>query len=97
MNMSEARTILDAVLAAYRARLYSDLRARIGKPATGVIAARSGAVYQIEVQVFWDDKPDGNIRVLGSIDDGGLRAFVPLCAGFIIAPDGRFVGKPESN
>lgn len=44
----------------------------------------SGAVYQFEIQVFWDDKPGGNVRVMGSIDDGGWRAFVPLCEDFIM-------------
>lgn len=55
---------------------------------------RSGRVaYQGEVQVFWDDKPNGAIRVMASIDDGGWRAFVPLTADFILAPDGTFVGE----
>jgi hypothetical protein len=33
------------------------------------------------------------VHVLGAIDDGGLRAFVPLCDDFIMAPDGSFVGE----
>lgn len=43
-----------------------------------------------EVQAFWDDEPDGAIRVMASIDDGGWRAFVPLTEDFILAPDGTF-------
>jgi len=31
--------------------------------------------------------------MMGGIDDGGLRAFMPLCDDFIIAPNGRFVGE----
>ena len=28
----------------------------------------------------------GNIRVMGKIDDGGLRALIPSCRDFIMAP-----------
>ncbi len=52
-----------------------------------------GAEYQIEVEVFWDGQQGGDIRVLGSIDDGGWSAFRPLCEDFIIAPSGKFVGE----
>ena len=27
------------------------------------------------------------------VDDGGLRAFVPLTEDFIMAPDGSFIGE----
>jgi hypothetical protein len=30
---------------------------------------------------------------MGAIDDGGWRAFIPLSADFIMAPEGRFVGE----
>ena len=50
-------------------------------------------VYQLESEFFWDDKPAGDIRVIGASDDGGLRALVPLCDAFIKAPDGRFIGE----
>jgi len=49
--------------------------------------------YQIEIQVFWDSWPGGNVRVMGAVDDGGWRAFIPVSRGFIMAPDGSFVGE----
>ena len=49
--------------------------------------------WQLEFEVLWDDEPSGNVRVLGSIDDGGLRTFVPLTESFIKAPSGEFVGE----
>ena len=61
--------------------------------ATLRVTAESGTWYQGEVQMFWDDKPDGAIRVMASIDDGGWRAFVPLTDAFILAPDGTFIGE----
>lgn len=48
---------------------------------TGYLAAYRGLSY------------DGAIRVIGSIDDGGWRAFRPLSDDFIRAPDGTFVGE----
>jgi hypothetical protein len=53
----------------------------------------SGTRYQAEIEVVWDDKRDGNLRVFAAIDDGGWRAFAPLTNSFIVAPDGSFVGE----
>ncbi|MCL4502142.1 MAG: hypothetical protein M1438_09825 [Deltaproteobacteria bacterium] len=48
-------------------------------------AGDSGAVYQIEWQVFWDAQPGGDIRVLVSIDDGSLaRSIIPLSTSFLV-------------
>ncbi|MEN8188970.1 MAG: hypothetical protein ABFS19_03930 [Thermodesulfobacteriota bacterium] len=52
-----------------------------------------GRKYQIEIQIFWDDKTGGDIRVMGSVDDGGLRAFIPLAADFIKSPADEFIGE----
>jgi hypothetical protein len=30
---------------------------------------------------------------VGSIDDGGWRAFLPLTDGLVVAPDGTIVGE----
>lgn len=38
-------------------------------------------------------QPGGAVRVLGSIDDGGLRSFWRISQDFILAPDGKFVGE----
>ena len=57
------------------------------------VIGRSGTVYQIEIDAFWDDGKPGNLRVSVGIDDGGWRAFVPMTAGFIMAADGSFVGE----
>ena len=88
----EARIVLKAELDKYRARAYSDLLG-MDEPDTYVVTADSGVSYQLEIQVFWDGEPDGNIRVLGSIDDGGWRALAPVSRDFIMAPDGTFVDE----
>jgi hypothetical protein len=53
----------------------------------------SGARYQLEMQLLWDDRRRGHIRVVAAIDDGGSAARHPLTDGFIVAPDGRFIGE----
>jgi hypothetical protein len=60
---------------------------------TEEIKASSGVVYQLEFQAMRDDKKGGNLRIMGAIDDGGFRAFVPLTADFILAPECSFVGE----
>ena len=91
MDENEARGILTKKLAAYRARTYAELAALVGDVETCEAVGSSGAAYQIEINVHWDNRPGGDIRVIGGIDDGGWRAFCPLCDAFIMTPDGSFV------
>ena len=95
MDKKEARSILAEHLTRYRSRSYAELAAwvREGRVDTPQAVAPSGTRYQIEVQFFWDDKPHGDVRVCASIDDGGIRAFLPLTDSFILSPEGKFVGE----
>ena len=93
MDNNEARTLLRIHLDAYHHRKYEELVMLLGKPEVIQLQGASGATYQVEVEVHWDDRPGGAVRVLGSIDDGGWRAFKPLCDDFIVAADGTFVGE----
>ena len=93
MNKIEALSVLQGQLERWRERSWSQLRKEVSQSHRFEVNAESGTWYQGQVQVFWDDKPDGAIRVMASIDDGGLRAFVPLTDDFILAPDGTFIGE----
>jgi hypothetical protein len=93
MNKVEALGVLQAQLRPWRERPWTQLREVVSQSHRFKVTGESGTWYQGEVQVLWDDKPDGAIRVIASIDDGGWRAFVPLTADFILAPDGSFVGE----
>jgi hypothetical protein len=93
VNNEEAVAILRDHLQIYRRRSYAELVALRGKPQVTKVDGSSGTKYQLEVDVNWDDRPGGNIRVLGAIDDGGSRAFKPLTHDFILAPNGVFVGE----
>ena len=65
----------------------------IGRPDTNSAVGEDGNAYQLETQVFWDSKKDGDIRVMVSADDGGISAFKPLTHGFIMTPDGSVAGE----
>jgi hypothetical protein len=93
MDTTEAKAVLASELGKYRSRSYAELRERIGSQDDFVAAAPSGKQYQLEVEFFWDDKPDQNLRVMAAIDDGGWRAMIPLTDSFILSPDGKFVGE----
>ncbi len=94
MNKDEALGILERELAIFRDESYAELIRRIPAESQHFERAGSGgATYQVEIQVLWDGHPGGNVLVMGSIDDGGLRAFVPLCRSFIKSSDGSFVGE----
>ena len=87
MNREEALSLLDAHLDQYRKLRYAEIAAKIGEEEFPVVVGPSGTEYQMEIQIRWDHKPNGNIRVLGAIDDGGLRAFMPLCSDLLMRPD----------
>jgi hypothetical protein len=93
MDKAEAREILGRHLSGYRKRSHAELVRLLGEVDVAEIAGPSGAKYQIEVEVFWDDKTQRNLRVMASIDDGGWRSLAPLCESFILAPDGSFIGE----
>jgi len=93
MDTDEARSVLTEHLASYRALTYPELAGRVDTVETAEVRAASGVEYQLEVQFLWDSKPNRDVRVIGSVDDGGWRAFVPLSDDFILAPDGAFVGE----
>jgi hypothetical protein len=95
MNMEEASKILDQQISAMRGVPYSELRCLVEKRViqTPVISGPSGVKYYLEIEAFWDNHPGGNIRLIVSIDDGGMRAYHPLTQAFIKAPDNSFVGE----
>ncbi len=93
MDKDKARAVLLERLRPYRAKTYGDLKGLIGEIDVQQIENPDGPDFQIEIQAYWDHKPDGNVCVWGAIDDGGWSAFAPLSNGFIMAPDGSFVGE----
>jgi hypothetical protein len=78
---------MSAAVGEYRTLSHTTAAARIDNLEAVKVTGPSGRVYQIEVQMIWDGKPNGDVRVLGSIDDGGWRAFLPLTETLLIQRD----------
>jgi hypothetical protein len=93
MDTVAAQRVLNKWLTRLRAVPYRELASRVDSVTTDEVARDSERSWQLEIQVHWDDEPNGNVRVTVSIDDGGLRAFVPMTEDFIKSPSGEFVGE----
>ncbi len=91
MNKAEAKSILSRELGAFAARPYDKLVELISHPDVKNIVSASGVNYQIELNVMWDSMPEKDLLIMGSIDDGGWRAFVPLTESLIMKPDGTLI------
>ena len=89
MNEEEAASLLRAHLEQYRRRSHADLSSHLGNQGCDEVTGPSGARYQIEVDILWDSRPGGDLRVLGGIDDGTFWRFIsPLNDSFLMSPDG---------
>ena len=93
MDKTEARKILTEQLERYRKKSHAELTQMIDQQETLTVVGASGTEYGLEFEAFWDDELTGDLRVIGSIDDGGWRAFKPLSEDFIMRSDGSFVGE----
>lgn len=103
MNKDEKRKILSDRLAKFRTWSYSELVERVGCHYLEVVEgiASDGTAYQMEFEVFWDDKRGGDVRVCGdlcTLPQRPLFGFLPvytsdLADSFIMSPDGSFVGE----
>lgn len=93
MDKVEAKNLIAKELDCYREKKYDQLVQMIKNEQVYEVTGPSGKVYQVEIQAFWDSGKGGNIRVVGSIDNGGWRAFCPLCKSFIKTPCGDFLDE----
>ena len=95
MDKIETKQIITEQIKELRMLPYSELCKLIDKKnkRTLEIVGKSGTKYQIEIQVFWDEKPGKDVRVSVAIDGGSWRTFFPMTDSFIVAPSGEFVGE----
>jgi hypothetical protein len=84
MKKAAFQALLSPIIADYRERPYEFWLSRVdGDPIHFDVTAQNGAQCRVEIDAHWDDKPDGDIHVFFSIDDGGWRAFVPVTDSFV--------------
>ena len=78
MNEQVAYALINFELTRLEKVPYADLAGLIGKVETKEAVGEDGKKYQLEIQVLWDSKKGGDLRVIVAADDGGWRAFKPL-------------------
>ncbi|GAA4821522.1 hypothetical protein ACFQ0K_15920 [Nocardioides caeni] len=94
MDRREARRVLGQRVEELRQLSFEALRDTwLDSPDCEKVQAPDGKGYQIEIEAVWDSEADGHLRMLCSIDDGGLSALMPMSDGFIKASDESFVGE----
>jgi hypothetical protein len=94
VDKAEARQVAAARIAELRSVPFPELSRRLADAVeTDEVVGPSGVSHQLAIQGLWDDKDEANLRVIVSVDDGGLRAMAPISDDFIIARDGSFVGE----
>ena len=96
MNKIEAQKILNEELQGFRDKSYEELQHLMGSPHVIERNGASRTLYTIEVEVFWDNpkKVGGDLRVIGSIDDGKfLSSLSPLSSDFIMDPASNIIGE----
>lgn len=87
MDKAEALAILEDEVWALGQLTYEQLRSYYEGPRTFARKGPSGTTYHLEEQSFPDDRRTQSLRVLISIDDGGMSAFKPMTKDFIVTPD----------
>jgi hypothetical protein len=89
MDKREAERLLRAEARKLRAVPYPQLAERLAEKQESIeVIAPDGMTYHLEAQGFWDDRGAPTLRVVVSIDDGGLRVLAPLTESFTIAANG---------
>ena len=93
MDRNEARQLLETQVEEWRHRSYAELSQEVGRWRRFETTGPSGQHYEGHIQVFWQGGAQGPVKVIGSIDDGGWRTFVPLMTDFTVTPDGTVLGE----
>jgi hypothetical protein len=93
MNRDEALEVLNREVARLHGRTHAELVALIHAPWHSEHVTESGHKYQVEVGAAWDDKPDQVLRLFFSVDNGGIRAYVPLTMCGLVQPGSCFDGE----
>lgn len=92
MNWAEAKAILTDHIGHYREWSHAELVQLVNHHESFIITAASGAHYNFELQVQWDDRPGGPLRVTGSVHNEDLRAF-DLLTGTFVAQSGTDMAR----
>lgn len=95
MDKAEAQNLMTESLAPHRAQSYAELASQVGAVSAFQTKGPSGTEYNVEIMIVWNTPGvKANIRVTAFVDDGRWPSwFFSKGGGFIMAPDGSFVGE----
>jgi hypothetical protein len=108
MTLTDKQQLLASHLATFRAWPYETLAKEILRTTKAHDCLNhvegtwdDGTEWQIEVNVFWDDRKGGDVRVIADLTTFNPNSWwnvVPIQTSdaaddFIMAPDGTFVGE----
>jgi hypothetical protein len=85
-NKQEARAELRRLLAEHESISYDAWTSRIGQYKRIEFKTTAGTWYQARIEPVWDGPPGRAVRVLVSIDDGGVGAYHPLTDCLLVEP-----------
>ncbi len=83
-NLPDATTQLQRVRQEQAAHPHSFWAQHIGSLKRLEFTSEAGVWYQVTVEPIWDDAPNGRIRVLIALDDGGRVAYHPLTESLLL-------------
>lgn len=89
MDSEAAKEILESVALELLARHRDELLKLAAFPETRHVKNAAGQEFNVEATALWDDIEGQTLRVMISVDDGGIRAFLPMSKSFLVTPSGE--------
>lgn len=87
MRKVEYMELLKPIVLEYEKFPYSFWSSRIDETTCLQVASATGAVYDVGIEAFWDDKPNAAICVSIALYGSGWRSFFPVCDTLLVAED----------
>jgi len=85
-NKTEAKAELLRLVHEHEGRTYEHWVEHIDQRQHWEFNGAAGNWYQASLLALWDDRPGGAVRVLISLDDGGVGAYHPMTDSLLIWP-----------
>ncbi len=85
MDRTEAREVARRCLEPYTTMKYDDVVQDVGSRKAVHVTSDAGRRYAIDIEIGWDDGPDGDIRIVALADDSTVwSATFPVTESWII-------------
>ncbi len=98
MNKAEAKQILDSIVSEYHKKSYDELVELIdGDIGVFHVVGASGTTYEIEIDIFFDEQNEKNVRFDAILDTGVISSFFPMRESFIKNPKNEFSHEEYEN